>query len=557
VRSAFRLVFVAVTAALAIGITCPDVVLPWHPFGTFGFEANVDARITHIFPGLPADRADLRVGDTIVTANSPSAARSVFASYGVAIPGATASYLVRSPDGDVRMVRLTAVAFPRTLVDNVTDIIFILSYVAFIAIAAVLLLMRPSLSTWAFYLYAAGQISYSTVVYAYFPPALFTSAIIYGGVANTVASLALVLFAISFPDNAIRAWRRAVFIAAACCTAPVLTLTLIRGVLSSNIQVPAPHAGLQAAISDIGNLYAALMIVVAISAFAVSYATAAPSARARLRWIILGGIVGNGGITTITLMQTLPAIAFSPPPWAFNVLSSLDIFFPIAVAYALLKQHLIEVRFFLSRALVYSLVTSVAVVALAVVEFGISQTLEATKIGIIAEVCGAVAIGLGISRLHGAIDAFVERFVFRTVYEAERHLQHIGDALMFASSTQAIDGMLALESKAALHLGAVSVVREFDPDEPLPLRLISGREAVDHGSLLAVPLLIRHHLFGYVLYAHHTNGAAIDPKERTILERLTARAAHAYDHVASEERLAENERLRLENGVLRSLISTF
>jgi GAF domain-containing protein len=547
---------VAVTAALAIGITCPDVVLPWHPFGTFGFEANVNARITHVYPGLPADRAGVRVGDTIVKASGPLAARSVFASYGVAIAGATASYLIRSPNGDVRMVRLTAVAFPRTLVDNVTDVIFILSYVAFIAIAAVLLLMRPSLSTWAFYLYAVGQISLSTVV-ACFPQAVYVGAVFYASLAWVVSSLALVLFALSFPDNALRGWRRTVFIAAACCAAAVLTLTLIRGVLSSNIQVPAPHAGLQAAISDIGNLYAALMIVVAISAFAVSYATATPSARARLRWIILGGIVGNGGIITLTLMQTLPAIAFSPPPWAFNVLSSLDVFFPIAVAYALLKQHLIEVRFFLSRALVYSLVTSVAVVALAVVEFGISQTLEATRIGIIAEVTGAVAIGLGISRLHGAIDAFVERFVFRTVYEAERHLQHIGDALMFASSTQAIDGMLALESKTALHLGAVSVVREFDPDEPLPLRLISGREAVDHGSLLAVPLLIRHHLFGYVLYGHHTNGAAIDPKERTILERLTARAAHAYDHVASEERLAENERLRLENGVLRSLISAF
>jgi GAF domain-containing protein len=554
VRSALRIVFVAVTAALAIGIACPDAILPWHPFGTFGFEANVRAQITHIYPGLPADRAGLRVGDTFVTANSPSAARSVFASYGVAIPGATASYLIRARDGHVRMVRLTAVAFPRTLVDNVTDIIFILSCVAFIAVAAGMLLMRPSLPTWAFYLYAAGQISISTVVSAYFPPELFTSVAIYDGVANTIASLALVLFAISFPDNAIRGWRRAVFITAACCTAPVLALTLIRGVLSSNVRVPAPHAGLLAVISDIGNIYTALMIVVAISAFAVSYATAAPSARARLRWIILGGIVGNGGITTITLMQTLPAIAFSPPPWAFNVLSSLDVFFPIAVAYALLKEHLIEVRFFLSRALVYSLVTSVAVVALAVVEFGISQTLEATRIGIIAEVGGAVAIGLGINRLHGAIDAFVERFVFRTVYEAERHLERIGDALMFASSTQAIDGMLTLEAQAALHLGAVSVVREFDPDEPLPLRLISGREAVDHGSLLAVPLLIRHHLFGYVLYGHHTNGAAIDPKERTILERLTGRAAHAYDHVASEERLAENERLRLENGVLRSLI---
>ena len=104
---------------------------------------------------------------------------------------------------------------------------------------------------------------------------------------------------------------------------------------------------------------------------------------------------------------------------------------------------------------------------------------------------------------------------------------------MFARSPRSIDEMLAGETERSLRLASVTVVRQFDPDEPL-------------ASLLAMPLLVRYCFLGSVLYGPHTNGSAIDPKERALLEKITAQASSAYDHVVSEERAAENERLQIE-----------
>lgn len=553
-RAAVRLVFILVTAALAIAITAPDIIVPWHPWATLGFQTNPRAVITQIFPAGPAERAGLQVGDAILDASGPFAMRSVKASYSVSAAGRVVHLTVRDRYGRVRRIALTAAPFPRTLLDNVTDVLSIVSYVLFILIAATLLMLRPSLSSWAFYVYAAGQMSLATVVGAYCPDVLYTAARIYYGAGLTVSPFALVVFALSFPNNAIDSWRRQVLAVCAGATALSLLGGFARAWFTANGGFLPGHQSFFTASVDISFLISALMILTVAGAFIASYATALAPERMRLRWVILGAIVGIGGKFAIGLLQTLPALSISPPVWAYNTFVSLNVLFPIAVAYALLTQRLIEVRFFLSRALVYSLVTTLAVIALALVEFVVSQSVAATRLGVVVEIGGAVAIGLGISRLHQWIDRLVERYVFRSVYEAERHLGRIADALMFAHSTQAIDGMLVQEAKEALRLDRVSVIREFDPDEPLPLRLLAGREAIDHGDTLAVPLLVRNNLFGDVLFGHHTNGAAIDPNERAILNKLTRSAALAYDHLASEERRAENDQLRLENGVLRSLI---
>ena len=553
-RSAVRLLFIVVTAAAALVVTFPDIANPWHPFGTLGFEANIDGTVTHIYAGLPAGRAGITVGDRILAASGPRAVRTVKSSYTMMVPGNTATVTFRSPNGRTRTVPLTAVPFPRTPVDNVTDLVYMLSFAAFIVIAAMLLLVRPSVATWAFYLYAIGQSSMAGVVEEYFPNGAYLAALLFGGIASAIGSFALVVFALVFPNNAVTGRRRAAVIFLGAVAAIVAALNALGAAWTALAGIPQPHAALIGLFSDVASAYSGSMILAAAIAFGTSYLIADAGVRARLRWVILGAIAGNSGTFVVANMQSLPAISISPPIWLFNVLGTLNVLFPVAFSYALLKQRVIEVHFLLNRALVYSLVTTFAVGLLALVEFLIGQSLEATRIGLALEVAGAVAIGLGISRIHSWIDRMVDRYVFRSVYDAERHLERVGDALMFAQSPDAIDEMVVLETERALHLASVTVVRSFHPDEPLALRLLAGREAIDHDELLAVPLLLRHRLLGYVLYSHHANGAALDPNERAVLKKLSARAAAAYDHVASEARAAENERLQIEVNLLRELI---
>jgi hypothetical protein len=254
--------------------------------------------------------------------------------------------------------------------------------------------------------------------------------------------------------------------------------------------------------------------------------------------------LGSGLFELLTILQGFMSI--TPPIWLLNILQSFNILVPISVAYAILKHRVIDVRFFVSRALVYGAITTAAVVTLALLEFFVARSIEARNLGLIVEVAGAVAIGLGINRVHGTIDRAVDRFVFRSVHLAEQHLQRVGSALIFAQSTAAIDRTIAEEAMRALDLDAVRVMREFDPDDSLVMQLHAQREPIEHSDRLYVPMLARHQLLGYVVFGHHRNGAAIDPNERNILTHLTRQAATAYDHVMSEERTAENERLRAE-----------
>jgi hypothetical protein len=154
--------------------------------------------------------------------------------------------------------------------------------------------------------------------------------------------------------------------------------------------------------------------------------------------------------------------------------------------------------------------------------------------------------------MHGVVDAFVDRVVFRSIHAAEEHLETIGEAMIYARSLHAIDDMLRDESMRALDLATAEIVHEIEQEDQLAMRLQATRQAIETGDLVAMPFLIRHQLYGYARFGHHRNGAAIDPNEQDILRRLCHRAAVAYDHVLSEQRAAENERLHIDMAILQA-----
>ncbi len=60
--------------------------------------------------------------------------------------------------------------------------------------------------------------------------------------------------------------------------------------------------------------------------------------------------------------------------------------------------------------------------------------------------------------------------------------------------------------------------------------------------------------FSVAVLALRLHAGRISIQQGDFLETITAHAAVAYDHVLSEERAAKNERLAIENRVLRSLV---
>ena len=142
--------------------------------------------------------------------------------------------------------------------------------------------------------------------------------------------------------------------------------------------------------------------------------------------------------------------------------------------------------------------------------------------------------------------------------------------MIYARSARAIDALICEEPVRALHLCGAAVYHPteegyartfaagspfrdgFDHDHRIVLHLLAERTPIERDGELAIPFTVRDRLMGFALFGAHTNGTAIDPNERALLELLCSQGANAYDHVAGEERSEENARLRGELMILQA-----
>ncbi len=194
-----RIVVIAL-AVFALAFTAPDIVLPWRPFSTFGFNAMPAGRITGIIPGLAAARAGVRANDRVDLAKLTPHERRYLCILSPARVGTSITLPIISGDSE-RNVTLVAEPKPRTLADNITDVLLITEQCLFIIIAAALAYVRPSWLTWSFYLYAVGVSSNSILVFS----TLSDAAMPFYGAGMTIlliaGAMSMIVFATLFPES--------------------------------------------------------------------------------------------------------------------------------------------------------------------------------------------------------------------------------------------------------------------------------------------------------------------------------------------------------------------
>jgi len=583
VKAQFRAVVVVALAAISLVYTAPDLILPWHPWGNFGMTEAVTSRteatIASVDPGGPAARAGIRVGDKIDLAAMPlDDRRSVYTSYNTERPARRATFQFVRGIG-LQAVTLVSVRHLRTLADNVTDVIQLLTLISFPILAGALLLLRPAALTWAFFIYALDVSNGSTLSQSYSPTWLQVLEYAWSSAFGVAGLAAFIIFALRFPSNVVTGWKRTVE-RAVLFAAPLLVLSNLYWGLG--LVFLLPHA---LAVSSVADAFVLLGYCVGAGAFIATLVQATPQERPRIVWVIFGFLVGYGAFASFNAFFGYTGTS---PIWLTNTLQIFDVLIPITVTYAILKHRVIDIRFFLNRALVYGILTSIGVGLLVLLDWAVARRLE--SFGLVIEVAGALALGVGIQHLHGFVDSLVDRFVFRSVHEAERHLERVGEAMMYAESLASLDKLLVEESTRALRLGSAAVFRRdgagafaqaaaigwsgvgrdaIPADDPLVLDLqaqkrgiaggpfLAGRDDFPQGAAapaFAVPIRIREQMIGFVLFGAHVNASDIDPNEQRILEEFVGRARIAYDHVSNIERAAENARMRIELDFLRGLV---
>jgi hypothetical protein len=570
-------VFVVVAVALfSLFATATDVILPWHPTADFGFSVDAEGRVLDVKPHSPGGRAGIVAGDTIDFAATPFESRR-FLNSGVpnnAQEGARGRFVV-AHKGTERTVDLVSEITPRSAADNVTDILGVGSIVAIVLISAFLVLKRPSKMTWAFFLFANGQLDANTSVSLLSPATLIVYEVV-GGLFG-LPWLWLAIFALRFPSDRVSGWRRTaerVLLGSLPVLLPLSVWTFVGYLLGH----PAPPA--------LQFLYAGLDVAglaFVATVFVLTYMHASPGERARVRWVMLGLVIGFGAELIWQICSSVPGLAVAMPIWAFNVAQSAQIAIALTVAYAIARNRIFDVRFFIGRAVVYGALTTGVVATLALVESAAERVLVGTRLAVLGEAGVAVIVGLSINTVHKVLERFVDRTLFRSRIDAERRLARVTRGLSHATALEAIEYVVVHEPAEAFKLTSSAIFcREHKGDflrgeaigwenatlesigenDPLVLQLLGAKEplpirdvGLDPAALpfgpehpiFVLPMIVRSDLVAILFYGPHSSQETIDPSEMETLERLVSAAASAHDHAHAE--LLQKKVVELETEV--------
>jgi hypothetical protein len=316
-----------------------------------------------------------------------------------------------------------------------------------------------------------------------------------------------------------------------------------------------------------------LSALVGLAAYLSRFWNASGPDLTRMRWVAAAiGVY----IVAVILFFTDQIVNRLPNPWIgwFFVFNPA----PFAFAYALVKEHVVDIRVVGARTVVYAAVTSVPVALLAFVDWFFSRRLEDARLATVFEIAIALAFSFWLRALHKRIDRFSERIFFASRHRAFERIQHMTHALPFVEQVSTIERMLANETAQALQLSSAAVFREtggaysrtaslgwegaaetLDADDSLVLFARSERRGVrlsvappsharvPHGHAtptFALPVFAGRKTIAVVLYGGHRDGEALVVDEEQLLNALGHAAATAYEHLHAEERERENAALR-------------
>jgi hypothetical protein len=557
-----RAALVAVLASWLLVTVVPSIAQLWAPLGSYGFSTNYNNVVHNVAPHGAAARAGLRIGDTIdvmrLAPDDRKPYRSTRAAFSPHAGEPLALPIVR--DGRRTTLHLVSQAQHLDALNSALLVLRTLSALVFVAVGAGLVLMRPSVMTWAFYLYCIGTEPGSVLSFiVYLPRPWATIQAIAVTAAGDLALLGALSFAIRFPNEATSLLRRRVEIAAAIVITTFAATEAIGDYLSGAKGMRMQH------VFDVTYIVSIVFTAMIYLTFFVTYMRAHMSDRERIRYVIAGFTVALASQLGETLVQNVGHSPF----WIASVLDLMGVIVPIAVAYAVIRHRVMDVSFVVSRTIVYGILTGFVFIVYSIIDWVCTSYVSSTGVENAAQVIASVAIGFSLSKLQNVTDRFVDRLFFRQRYDAEAEIRRLTAALPHTDTMDEVVRALVHDASKALKLSSAAVflrseatgelyeradacgwdgvtVERLFSDEQIVGKLARTGRLTTIGDLdldgcalpegiarpvLGLPIVAHEALAAVVLYGQHTSGATLDPEEQTMLDRLADAAAAAYDHI--------------------------
>ena len=585
-RAALRTFIVVALSLLVLVAGGIDLRRIWTPIGLFGYQTNGDQVVIFVADGSPAAKAGMQVGDTIDLQSTPVQSR-YHAIQGGTLDSGESATLGIIHKGVRRILTLTAIPQKTEAQPYYTVYRMAVLGVAvlYIFLGAALVLLRPSLMTWGFFLYCLANAPftfYSLPLFFPFPWNYLT----YSGLSFLTAAgtVGLLVFALCFLNEPIKGWRLS-----ALRTTPWLFAALVIFELIWIYQWGWVGASPGELFSRIYIAMQVLWSLAALYLFLDTYVRARGADRQRIRWVVVGfGL----NLAFQLVYQVLTLYVPSAPIWLFHILQLSTVIVPLTVAYAVIKHRVIDVSFVVSRTLVYGVLTSLLVGAFALVDWLFIDKLKLARLGVVAEMGVAVAGGFWFNGLHRRVDLFIDAIFFRQRHKAEVQLARNAAALPYVTTTKAVAEALVAEPVRSLSLASAALFRRekdgtyFREDsvgwQDSDLKRLDDNDdrllalmQTEHGPLslyehpwrdkdvpsgsahpvVALPIIVRRELAAVVFYGAHIHGEALDPDEIKAIAGLASGAAAAYDHLEAEAIKREVQLFRRKNESLEAQLA--
>jgi hypothetical protein len=507
----------SVAAAVAIAFFAASRFLYanaiWNPgyYGDFGLRANPRAgfAVSSVVPGSPADRAGIKVGDTIERPQSPHD-RLVLTRIAPR-PGERSTFVVVR-GGERRVVTLEARPLPplagpgRFLLGLYFSWLFV-----FVGVSLVLAALRPSFMTWGFAFFPLNLtiiFSPSDLYFSYLPTGWFVAMRVAEDLIAPAGIIGFLIFGLRFPTIEPAGWRRALewlapLLFAVICV-PLLYWDFVNLAIAPNAMLPY-----------IGDVVAIAIFASGATAIAVERARASVEERARLGWVLAGlviaviaAIVGlwkqsvEGGpqqhwtahatllLGTIAVLITyaesrglerqrlkwvvlgvvcawiadganhlgLSLASLYNPKWFIGLIEPLYVVLPLSVTYAVIKHRVIDVRFILSRLLTFAAIGA----AVGAVAWLFSFMLPNSQLGAAMYVALALVIGFSLNTARRKIAKLIDRAFFRPWQVAQEEIDAIDDRIRRAVSRADVYETLAAGVNAAISIASTAVFERME-----------------------------------------------------------------------------------------------
>ncbi len=377
-------------------------------------------------PG-PAERAGVRVGDRFDSATSFEN-RLYLQSVRNSSPGQRVAFLITSKNGAPRTINLLAETgewdasvVPEYFMWVVVDLVFVV-------VGSILVLLRPSVMTWAFFLYCIGTAP-GFVLGFYWLPAWLVFAT--GGFVNALQALglaALLVFCVRVPnDRSLGGWRYLewigaplVFVSTLSCSA-VIQLS-IAGALHADVAA----GRIQWVILD------ATYVAGLLALFATFAGERGPD-RSRIGWIVVGFTIALGSVLATNLLDTNASMSIytglsSSVPW-LPLVPALQVALPLTVAYAVIRHHALNVGFVANRTIVYGLFLCAGFAAFALLDLLATKKFANNEFEIGLDVAIALVMGLSFQFVHPRAIRLIDRIFLPQRYHAAIAMDKLRNSL--------------------------------------------------------------------------------------------------------------------------------